>query len=156
MFDDSTLAASGRSISCNDWDQSGLFAYEQTSVSPGYNAHNYQRGSPASIFHGLVGAPSGKVAGGNNGASGPGAGGSGYYYAVDPGYYYGLPGLFGGAAGTTKNYHDSNYAQYNSYGYKGSYGAGGGANAAYQTGSTASWSGAGGGGLVVITVVEIL
>ena len=153
MFDTSSLI---RSISCNDWDEAGFSAYEQTSVSGAYNAHHYQRGSPASIFHGLVGAPAGKVAGGNNSAAGPGAGGSGYYYAIDDGYFWGSPGLFGGGAGTTKNYHNSSYAQYNSYGYKGSYGAGGGANAAYQTGSTTSWSGGGGGGLVVITVVEIL
>jgi len=154
MFDTTGLI---RSVDCNDWVETGVSAYEQTSVGPGYNAHNYQRGSPASIFHGLVGAPSGRVAGGNNGASGPGAGGSGYWDMIQKYYNYCNPGLFGGGGGATKNLSDSGQGQYNSYGGKGSYGAGGGANAALTTSTSyVSMSGGGGGGLVVVTVVEML
>ena len=159
MFDNS-----GRIVSCDsdDYTETGLFNMHSSVAGAGawtdqYDSSRGMAGTPASIFHGLHGAPGRKSLESTTRFSGPGAGGSGYWAMVGTQYGWHLPGLFGGGGGITPNGEDSAYGNAHSNGAKGSYGAGGGGNAGYTTSASyAFYSGGGGQGLVVITVVEIL
>ena len=121
-----------------------------------YDAFGVSQGQTTSIFHGLTGQS------GHRGFqdlirfSGPGAGGSGYWTSAYSYIPHHMPGLFGGGAGTVINYYNAQYSAATGYGAAGSYGAGGGAVAQYASSSNTSYSGAGGSGLVVVTILEAL
>ena len=153
MFDNT-----GRIVSCDsdDFTETGLFIMQEV-ASNGFDSPRGMVGTPASIFHGLHGSPGRKSLDAITRYSGPGAGGSGYWAMTGTQYGWHLPGLFGGGGGITPNSEDSSYGNAHSLGAKGSYGAGGGGNAGYTTSTSYTfYSGGGGQGLVVITVVEML
>jgi hypothetical protein len=121
-----------------------------------YDAMSVSQGQTTSIFHGLTGQGGSAGQDGKTRFSGPGAGGSAYWPVITSDNPYACPGLFGGGGGTVVNYDNSLYPTNTGYGAAGSYGAGGGAIVQYASGSNTSFSGAGGSGLVVVTILEAL
>ena len=138
------------------WMTAGTMVNDTESAYQHYDNHFINESVSNSIFHGLNGVSGCITQSGAYRYSGPGAGGGGYYSAGASTYAYPNPGLFGGGAGVSTNYYDEQYHAQNGYGARGSFGAGGGANAAYASSSNVTQSGAGGPGLVVVTILEVL
>ena len=154
-------AANKYDITCHQgevlpWLTSGNMANAGINAYQMYDSQQTSQGRSQSIFHGLTGVCGGNFQGASSRFSGPGAGGSGYWSSGDSTYAYASAGLFGGGAGTSTNYYNSQYGGQNGYGSRGSFGAGGGAMSAFANSSNVSQSGAGGPGLIVVTVLEVL
>ena len=144
-------------IKISNYEAQNKIATANTGIGGGsdaqFDAQNMRQGMTTSIFHGLHGGATGARQSGQVAFSGPGAGGSGRWMATDANVNNHSPGLFGGGGGASNNYYGTNYATSSCYGARGSFGAGGG-GVAGKSNQTA-YSGAGGDGLVVITILEI-
>jgi len=154
-----TAAKSGINSSVNNYELLPWLTSSALPRSAGYQRFDtplVSQGMTTSIFHGLNGCSGGTHIAEAQRFSGPGAGGSGYWSAASVDYTYAAPGLFGGGAGSSNNYYDEQYGAVTGYGARGSFGAGGGAIASYCSSSNTTNSGAGGPGLVVITILEVL
>ena len=130
--------------------------FKHNSAESRYHTMKINQGLPASIFHGLTGQAGSRVQNNNQVFSGPGAGGGGYWPVSDQFITYTVPGLFGGGGTSGPSYYGAGGATATGYGAAGSYGAGGGAVSQYASSSNTSYSGAGGSGLVVVTILEAL
>ena len=113
------------------------------------DANLRMHGMGNSIFDGLIGSSHVATTQNHWTVPGPGAGGYGYAWAQNYAVSWGMGGIFGGGAGCG-NFTGSGAA----YGAAGSFGAGGGGVAGYGTSN--NYSGVGGQGLVVISILEYL
>jgi len=144
---------------CNDaqnklFHNAGGGAVDATNAAYSTAQTQRQGSGTASIFHGLNGQSGGARQAEKQDYSGPGAGGSGTWSSTGGENNRAMPGLFGGAGGSTNNYYGSYNGGSTGRGASGSYGAGGGGFAGYT--SASGYSGRGGDGMVVVTILEIL